>query len=145
MDIDSLLLGIENCRCGKRHECDIEKVIIKKGAPNELQSILSGFSNILLVADDNTFAVCGKKVSECLGSSVKDKLIYSQKPLLVPDERALDELNQMVSGDTDIIVGVGSGVINDLCKLVSFRRSIPLHNCYCALKWTTCIHCFGND
>lgn len=129
MDIDSLLLGIENCRCGKRHECDIEKVIIKKGALNELQSILSGFSNILLVADDNTFAVCGKKVSECLGSSVKDKLIYSQKPLLVPDERALDELNQMVSGDTDIIVGVGSGVINDLCKLVSFRRSIP----YCII------------
>lgn len=31
----------------------------------------------------------------------------------------------MISDTTDLLLGVGSGVIQDLCKYVSFKRGLP--------------------
>jgi glycerol-1-phosphate dehydrogenase [NAD(P)+] len=125
MDFEKLLNGIDNCPCGKAHKCDIEKIIIKKDAIKELKRLLSSYSNILLVADTNTYEICGERVKAILGDAVKDELIYPGVPLLVPDENAIKALNDSVKSETDIIIAVGSGVINDLCKLISYRRSRP--------------------
>ena len=36
-------------------------------------------------------------------------------------------MTERVTAQTDLIVGVGSGVLQDLCKYVSFRHKLPYH------------------
>ena len=125
MEIKNLLIGKDPCECGMAHRCPIDHVIIGENACDELPKITEGYKNILLVADKNTYRVCGETVAAKLGERLADTLIYKTEGILVPNEIAIDELQSHVIDKTDLIVGVGSGVINDLCKIVSFRNKLP--------------------
>ena len=127
MEIKELLLGKENCECGKSHHCPIDYVIISENAFDHIPEITAKYRDILLVADRNTYAVCGDPVKEKLGDSLSDTLIYATNNVLVPNEIALDELRSHVTEKTDLIIGIGSGVINDLCKQVSFEHKLPYY------------------
>ena len=76
MDIKEFLKGITDCECGMTHLCPIDHVIIKKNACEELAAITESYKSILLVADTNTYAVCGEKVKSALGTKITDTLIY---------------------------------------------------------------------
>ena len=127
MEIKELLKGKEDCACGKSHKCPIDHVIIAENACDSLPDILHGYRHVLLVADQNTYRVGGAVVSEKIGRRLADTLIYQTKEVLVPDEIAIEELKARVTDDTDLIVGIGSGVINDLCKHVSFISGLPYY------------------
>ncbi|MBQ9162075.1 MAG: sn-glycerol-1-phosphate dehydrogenase [Clostridia bacterium] len=127
MNITELLRGKTNCLCGKDHVCPIKHVIIKENAIDELAHITAGYNNILVVADSNTFGVCGEKVTVALGDKLADTLIYNRSGVLVPNEEAISELDARVAGNIDLIIGVGSGVINDLCKHVSHKHRLPYY------------------
>lgn len=123
MDINNLLKGID-CTCGKAHRCDIDYVYIERNATERLCEICREISSVLVVADENTYGAAGDKtVSALQGKEIK-KIIFSGKKLLVPDERAIDEVTKQLHG-VDLIIGIGSGVIQDLCKYVSFYNKIP--------------------
>ncbi len=124
MDINKLLKGVTDCACGRVHDCDIDEVVIKSGAVNELPRLCEKYNNIVLVSDNNTYAVCGKTVEQLLGKKVECSKVFVCDGLLVPNEQAIDALNACISKKTDLIVGVGSGVINDLCKYVSFNNNL---------------------
>ena len=127
MKINELLLGRETCQCGKSHLCPIEHVIISENAFDSLPNITEDYNNILLVADRNTYKVCGVTVAEKLGDILADTLVFDTEEVLVPDEIAIEELKSHVTEKTDLIIGVGSGVINDLCKHVSFISNLPYY------------------
>ena len=127
MDIKEFLKGITDCECGMTHLCPIDSVIIKKNACEDLAALTEGYKNILLVADTNTYSVCGDKVKSAIGAKIADTLIYQRCGVLVPDEVAIGEMDSRVTDATDLIVGIGSGVINDLCKIVSFNHKIPYY------------------
>ena len=61
------------------------------------------------------------------GDKAEAKLIYLGDSVLVPDEKATDRLKKLVSDRTDLIVGIGSGVINDICKYVSYTCELPYY------------------
>ena len=126
-DIDSLLGRKIECECGKSHACDIERVLIRDGALNELPALTKSFSHVLLVCDTNTYRACGERVKELLADKTDYILVYESEGFLVPNESSVDELRRHVCEKTDLIVGVGSGVINDLCKYVSFERGLPYY------------------
>ncbi len=126
MDFEKLLGGID-CECGRRHTCPIKKIVIRSGALEEIPALAENYSNIVLAADTNTYRVCGAKVRELLGEKVEACLVYEREGVLVPNEEAIDELSAVVSEKTDLIIGVGSGVIQDLCKYVSFEKKLPYH------------------
>lgn len=123
MDIAKLLEGIE-CSCGKKHSCDIERVVIGKNALSETADIAEKYSNILLIADNNTYAVCGERVKALLGDRVEYTLIFETDGFLVPDETAIKTASEKITEKTDFVIGIGSGVIQDLCKYVSFDRGL---------------------
>lgn len=123
MEINEILKGIK-CDCGKFHECPIEKVCICDGAINELESLCCDSQSVLLVADENTFKASGEKVVEVLGDKLKNRVIFSGAKVLVPDEVAIAKVTENLKG-IDMIVGVGSGVIQDLCKYISHYNDIP--------------------
>lgn len=127
MEIKDLLAGVETCVCGKTHKCPIDHVIISENACDSLPEITKDYANILLVADRNTYSVGGATVTEKLGSRLADTLIYQTEDVLVPDETAIAELKAHLTEKTDLIIGIGSGVINDLCKHVSFEAGLPYY------------------
>ena len=127
MEIQELLVGKKDCACGKSHECPIQYVYIEENACDRLPAITEAYRKILLVADRNTYRVCGKTVEEKISDRIADVLIYNTEDVLVPDETAIEELKEHVSDEIDLIIGIGSGVINDLCKHVSFISGLPYY------------------
>ena len=123
MDINKLLQGVD-CRCGKHHTCDIEYVYIEKGATRRLTDICQKYNNLLIVADQNTFAAAGEKTTAALAGKNIFKVIFSGAETLIPNEKAIEEVTGSLT-DIDLILGIGSGVIQDLCKYVSWNSKIP--------------------
>lgn len=115
------------CSCGRLHNSGIGEILVKKGAINSLPNFVKSFNpkSVFLVCDKNTYRVGGEKSQELLTKNgyIVDKFIFPNSPF-EPDENALSLLNSAYNKQ-DIIVAVGSGVINDLCKILSFKNNIP--------------------
>lgn len=123
MNINSILNGVK-CVCGKEHNCSIEYVYIESGAINRLTQLCAEYNKILLVADDNTFFAAGAEVEKALTGKSLKKVIFSGEKLLIPDEYAIERVKKTIN-ETELIIGIGSGVIQDLCKCVAFFTKIP--------------------
>ena len=121
------LLKDKPCDCGRTHSCAIKHVIIEKNAIEKVGALLEGYKKILLVADTNTYATCGERVKAQIGEKLENVLIYERKGLLIPNEEGIEEMRAKLTKETDLIVGIGSGVIQDLCKCVSFQEKLPYH------------------
>ena len=112
------------CSCGKTHFCGIAAAAVEQGALRHLPEFTVAYRHILLVADTHTFPTCGERVSGMLGGRLGRTLIYQREGVLVPDEEAIREAEAALEPDTDFIVGIGSGVIQDLCKYVSWKHGL---------------------
>ena len=123
MDINKLLCGIE-CSCGKTHTCDIESVFIEKNAILHLKELCSLYKKILIVADQNTYNAAGEATVNTLLDKQIDKVIFYDDKVLVPNEYAIKSVKDSLD-NTDIIIGIGSGVIQDLCKYISHYNNVP--------------------
>ena len=125
MDIQGLLKG-RDCTCGRHHSCEIGYVSIERGAILQLARLCENDSNILIVADENTFGAAGAQTMEALAGKNVDKVIFPGNRLIIPNEDAVQTVKAALQG-TDKIVGVGSGVIQDLCKYVSHESGVPYY------------------
>ena len=123
--MEELIRGIQGCGCGREHLCPIRTLEISGGALDRLPALLEGFAHILLVADSNTWRVCGARIAESLGGRAEALVFNTGDHVLVPDEAAIGAIGARVTKETDLLLGVGSGVINDLCKHVSFAHGLP--------------------
>lgn len=125
MNIKELLDGKKNCTCGRDHSCDVKSVEIGAGALNKLPQLCAEYKSIVIAADNNTYRVCGERVNELLADKTEYVKVFEPEGLLIPNEEAIEALSAVVTDKTDLIIGVGSGVINDLCKYVSFSKDLP--------------------
>jgi len=123
LDINKLLSGM-TCTCGRRHTCDIQYVYIEKNATKRLTDVCRDDRNLLIVADENTFAAAGEQTLTALRDKHIEKVVFSGKTVLVPNEKAIAAVTDRLR-NTDLIVGIGSGVIQDLCKYVSHYNRVP--------------------
>ncbi len=123
--LSKLLSGVK-CSCGKVHTCAIKHVFVEEGAISRLPALLSKYDRILLVADENTYTAAGETAARVLEGKNVTKKIFPGRPLLIPNEDAIAAVMGEVRG-TDVILGVGSGVIQDLCKYVSYNERIPYY------------------
>ena len=128
MDYSKLLCGITDCACGREHLCPIDHVEIGSGAVQKLPELTKAYASVVLVADENTWRVQGETVKDILGEKVENVLIYPDNGhVVVPDEASIALLEEKVTAKTDLIIGIGSGVINDLSKYVSFQKNLPYY------------------
>ncbi len=123
MDLNKILKNLENCPCGHKHIFDTKIVEVGSGLTAKTGEILknAGFpQKVLVVGDDNTM-----KVSEGIlgslasaGFSVTKKLIYNDmKYARVEQVREVEQLAKEVDG----IISVGTGSLNDICRVASFE------------------------
>ena len=110
------------CSCGKRHISSVKCVITESGAINKLPEIIKGYNaeKVFIIADKNTYKAAGEQVCNILKENKKcfSKYIY-KTDTLAPDEKAIGDIIKHYDSDCGIIIGVGSGVINDIGKIVS--------------------------
>ena len=124
MKVSQLINHDINCSCGRVHRCDIPHLNIGKGALLSLPDMVSGYKNILLVADNNTYAICGDRVKSSLRSKITDTCILASDGYVVPDRNSVAKVEEHMSDNVDFVLGIGSGVINDICKYVSYTHKI---------------------
>ncbi len=118
------LLKSKKCSCGETHTCEIKKIFVEKNALKNLKSLTSIYKDILVVLDDNTYHFAGNICKNALKNrNIRFKIFKTTTPL-IPNEKTLEEINIELK-NADLIIGVGSGVIQDLCKYVSFNAKIP--------------------
>ena len=115
------------CSCGKNHTIAIDDVVIGSGAVKRLPEIVKKYgTKPFVVADVNTYAAAGAYVCSLLqGADIPFGSFVFQDAALEPDERAVGAAFMHLDKTCDVIVGVGSGVINDICKLLSTATGKP--------------------
>ena len=123
MDIKTLLRGNESCACGQKHTCDVHYVELGDGVLTRLAEICHGFHRIHIVSDQNTDRLAGDEVRKHLGSKVVSHTLFG-KEVVIPDEVAIARIEAEMADGVDFMIGIGSGVINDLCKHLSFTHGI---------------------
>lgn len=119
-----------DCSCGKHHQMSIEKLIMGKGVLPRICEIAEPFRNgkILMVSDNHTYDAAGEKVLELLEDDefqVKNLILDSGDGILIPDESVVGKVLLNVERETNLLIGVGSGSINDTVKYISSRTKIP--------------------
>ena len=87
---------ITDCACGMVHECPVKDIVIGDAATDSLAGITAEFGSILLVADNNTWRVCGQRVAGILGSRVTARHIYTEDGVVIPNETAIEALEASV-------------------------------------------------
>ena len=115
-------LGAGRCSCGKIHAAAINDVAAEKGAIRRLPEFAAryGAKKPFVLADRNTFAAAGQTVCEILEQAGLPyaKYVFADAHL-EPNEQAVGAAVMHFDAGCDLIIGVGSGVINDIGKILS--------------------------
>lgn len=126
IDINQYIGKQIRCSCGRVHETTVKCIDIARGAAGRLAGHIRelGYTKVFLAADENTWKAAGCAAWQALEEAglAEEKWIFHRDGDLVPDELAIGELEVALPMDADLILAVGSGTINDLCKFISTRN-----------------------
>lgn len=127
-----------HCDCERKsHRAPVEGYLIEENAIAKVPEMLKEFHSIYMVCDETTYKVAGEQVEKLLTESgqFSHKLVLPKDPL--PDNRSIGDIlihlqdpaadNDIFaySPQPDLILAVGTGTINDSCRVVSYRLGIP--------------------
>lgn len=117
----------KTCSCGRIHSFQAD-ICAGKGAIDKLPHYIrkNNARKAFILSDTNTYKAAGSRVCEILRQANIDFLSYSFTHSPVePDEYSVGSAIMHYDSGCDIIVGVGSGVINDIGKIVSMVSGKP--------------------
>lgn len=115
------------CDCGKNHYFSLKKIDIDRGALDRLPSHIvdMGYKKPYIVEDKNTYIAAGEAVEEKLTEAgIPFEKIVLDYDTMIPDEKVIGQVVCGYKKDCDMILAVGAGTINDLCKFVSTQLGI---------------------
>lgn len=123
-----LALGGFDCPCGKRHAAGLRRAVIRSGAAEELPGLIreAGGTRPFLLSGRESFAAAGERVERALAGAgmAYGKYVFPASPV-IPDERAVGAALMHFDYACDVILGVGSGVVNDIGKLLAKATGRP--------------------
>ena len=122
--------GRFSCPCGQVHRLLTRSVITGKGALAQSADLLlktRGAAPVLWVlSDENTEAAAGAAWKEGVKAARIVSRVLPARPRPEPSMHVIEELGREArNAAPDLLVSVGSGVISDLVKRVSFDLGIP--------------------
>ena len=115
------------CACGKIHSFSA-RVITGSGALEQLPRVVKeyGAKKVFVLSDKNTFVAAGEQVCALLKAAGIAFNSYSfPVDAPEPDEHSVGSAVMHMDAACDLIVGVGSGVINDIGKILSALSGKP--------------------
>lgn len=128
-----------DCECAKKHHrAPLERCEISAGAIDRLPALLEGYRRVYVVSDRNTHRVAGERVERLLREHgiLHASCVLQGDPVL-PNAETIgqillyaNDLNAKAdifqySPMPDFILAVGSGTVNDSCRLTSYRLGLP--------------------
>ena len=119
---------IFTCSCGKVHNALLDDYIVGKGAIREIASLMAryGATRPYLIADRNTYQAAGKEVCKVLDAhNIPYSLYVFSQETIHPNEEAVGSAAMHYDVSCDMVIGIGSGVINDIGKLISKLIKTP--------------------
>ncbi len=125
---DVLSINGKKCACGKVHSFPTDLIYCGKGVINNLPEIIRKLNGrkAFIICDINTKKVAGDMVISILKNEKIDHTLFTfktEKP--IPDEEYTGSAVLHFDKSCDIIIGVGSGVINDISKILATVSSKP--------------------
>jgi glycerol-1-phosphate dehydrogenase [NAD(P)+] len=110
-----------------RDASDTHYLLIDTGALNEVGNVLEqafGRQPLVIVADDNTYAVAGKALYDRLrsrGWMVEESIVFPGTPSLYASFENVLALEEKLRATNAVPIVVGSGTLNDITKLAAHR------------------------
>ena len=115
------------CTCGKEHSFRAD-VVIGKGVLQQVPSYVRKYNaeKPFLLSDKNTFTAAGAVLCDILKQQNISYCSYRfDCDTLEPDEHSVGNAVMHYDTSCDIIIGIGSGVINDISKILSNLTGKP--------------------
>lgn len=115
-------------QCGKEHTSEIRDIIIEKNATEKIGFCLEllKIKKPFILADKNTFKAAGEKVcNELLKNDIPFSKYVFTSDIIEPDEWSVGSALMHYDKSCDGIIAVGSGVVNDIGKILSATSSVP--------------------
>lgn len=112
------------CACGMEHNTNLRFLRIGQGAIRQVPEAIRFLNRKkpFLVADTNTWKVAGEQVAALLRETdipFSSYIFSSDQSRVEPDENAVGSLTMAFDPSCDLLLAVGSGVINDCCRVVA--------------------------
>lgn len=130
------------CDCKQRiHTAPVKCIEVSADAFEKTAEILKEYHHIFMVADENTYEVAGKKIEALLkNNNMLSHTFILESPAHPTDanvgrvliEAGIEQKNydiNLMSELPDYILAVGSGSVNDICRMVSYRLGIEYGIC----------------
>ena len=125
--------GTENikkhgCVCGRDHICKLEDVIIGSGAIEQLPQSIKyfGAKKAFILSDLTTYEVAGRRVCDIVKKAGFDAVSYViNESFPKPHEHTVGSVMLNFECSCDIVIAVGSGVINDCAKILANAANLP--------------------
>ena len=130
MEIEKKLKNFaqEICDCKKAHAFTISHICVEKAAIKKLPAFIAEFQSKkpFVLADRNTFEAAGEKVCCVLESAgVKYAKYVFPTGEIEPDEKAVGSAIMHFDNSCDLVIAVGSGVMNDIGKILANTAKLP--------------------
>ncbi len=116
-----------SCACGRTHSVTLSEVVVRAGAIGELPRILAEWNirKPFLLADANTHRAAGEQVAGILGAAGIPHALFVFAESPAPDEWAVGQAVMHFDRTCDGVIAIGSGVINDIGKILAHTASLP--------------------
>ena len=121
-------LDNNKCQCGKEHVMPTSKVICGNNVLEKIIDVINEYNckKIFVLSDKNTFSACAHKVLKIFDNNqIKYTSYCFDKDFLEPDENSVGSAIMHFDYECDLVVSVGSGVINDIGKILSATAKLP--------------------
>ena len=120
--------GGYECACGRTHVCELKYLKIGKGAIGDVANMIRAMEKQrpFVVCDGNTYKAAGEKVCKLLTEAGIGHVLYivpGERP--APAEWEVGSVLMHYDPKCDMLLAVGSGVINDICKVVAHAVGVP--------------------
>ena len=114
--------------CGRHHTTGLKLFEAGRGAIKRLPEMLTklGIQKPFIVCDKNTYEAAGEQVEALLkDAGIPYKLFTLTAEHVEPDEFSVGSILLSYDPASDGVISVGSGVINDCCKVVAHAVGRP--------------------
>lgn len=116
------------CSCGHTHSTGLEGCTVGAGVLSSLVDYVEkyGFKKVYVACDEITYGIAGEKVMNILrDANIDAKAHVFTGGRFIPNEESLGKLMIDAPRDLDLVVAVGTGSINDMCRFFSYQMNVP--------------------
>lgn len=113
-------IATEHCTCGRAHRLTIDDLIVGEGVMERLPEVLSRYGKkAYVLCDRTTYRVAGEQACAILKQAGFAHLLHVLPyDMPEPDETTVGSAMLHFDSSCDVVLGIGSGVVNDISKIL---------------------------